>query len=158
MDTWVQCYKCRKWRRVDGPINEDAPWECRYNTFCPRYNRCEHPQEEMPEEGEKSEEKEGDVIEDLIVDEDEFETVADEDTEMFTPSACQCAVCLEANEAVTHWPEGDIAHHIPLIGIIKKAIDKTEPLARRGEDDKQFAKGVCIDLSNPVREVQGKKG
>jgi len=49
IDTWVQCDKCDKWRRVAVALPEGEPWDC---SMCkdPTYNSCAAPQEMTDDE------------------------------------------------------------------------------------------------------------
>jgi hypothetical protein len=143
-EVWVQCHKCEKWRNVTSYINENAPWECRYNIFSPDYNHCSADQEPMPTEEEDEEEEDGEEF--------AIETVSDDDTEMFVPSSCPCEVCTGTNTAVSEWGEyGD--HPIPLVRMIRDAITGTENVAHATEDDKQFLHGTYINLRTPTIEA-----
>ena len=148
-EVWVQCHKCEKWRNVTSYINENAPWECRYNIFNPDYNHCGADQETMPvEEGEEGEDEGEDEDEEELA----IETVPEEDTEMFVPSSCPCDVCTGTNMAVSEWGEyGD--HPIPLVKMIRDAITGTENVAHAAEDEKQFLRGIHINLRTPTVEA-----
>lgn len=46
---WVQCNKCRKWRKVPSTIDVSqfpADWYCSMNTWAPRMATCEAPEED----------------------------------------------------------------------------------------------------------------
>ena len=51
-DPWAQCDRCHKWRHLPGNVNLDSlpeHWFCELNTFDPKRNNCEAP-EQTPKE------------------------------------------------------------------------------------------------------------
>ena len=70
------------------------------------------------------------------------------DDEPFTPSKCSCSLCQEINESVRRWNEmkGEVS---PILKAFIKSINETEHIAEQAEDDKQFVKGIVVDLKNP---------
>ena len=141
MDTekWIQCFKCKKWRVITDTLQVGPSWECKYNLFDTKHNTCKAPQEKMPHYEEEEEEEEEEEM--------DLDDICQE--EMFTPSTCTCKVCSEINAAVTKWKDIP-THSIPLVNCIIKSISATEQMAHQAEDEKQFMKGVHIDLHNPL--------
>ena len=149
MDTeqWIQCHQCQKWRVVSEnvKINVNIPWVCKYNVFDPQHNTCHAPQEELPTDGfeEPASPAEGfEEPEPVEVD------ASHPDEEMFTPSTCPCKICREINISVSTWKQIS-KHSIPFVNCIVRSISATEQIAHNAEDEKQFIKGVHIDLHHP---------
>ena len=148
MDTWVQCSRCEKWRRVDPSVSipTNVAWLCRYNLFDPAHNQCSHAQESFPEE-EEEDVSFLDIVEDVNI----TDLLPSEDPHQpFQPSTCTCEHCLETNWAVKHWSamrESNDARG--LIQILMDAVDATEIMALTAEDNKQFLSGQTVDVHNP---------
>lgn len=55
--TWVECDKCKKWRRLRGVVDEKklpARWYCSMNKNDPEHNRCSAPEEDYTDTGASS--------------------------------------------------------------------------------------------------------
>ena len=137
-EQWVQCSRCNKWRCVADDLKLPSPWLCKYNVFDPKHNQCSHAQEPMPNEDNVSSDEEDDTI----------EVVPEDQVDMFTPSTCTCTTCAEINASVRAWKNMQ-EHPVPIVNMVLQAISKTEPLVHAVEEDKQFIKGITIDLHNP---------
>ena len=141
LEKWVQCSQCDKWRCVPDDLSLPTPWLCKYNVFDNQHNKCSHEQETMPIEEDEEEEEEEE-------EEEALELVPEEDVGMFTPSTCSCTTCSAINASVRGWKNTQ-EHPVPLINMVLQAITKTEPIAHAVEEDKQFIRGVSIDLHHP---------
>jgi len=51
-DHWAQCEKCQKWRILPASVDKDKlpdPWFCEMNTYDPKRNSCEAPEQTVQE-------------------------------------------------------------------------------------------------------------
>ena len=51
-DHWAQCEKCQKWRILPASVDKDKlpdPWFCEMNTYDPKRNNCEAPEQTVQE-------------------------------------------------------------------------------------------------------------
>ena len=138
LETWVQCSQCSKWRCVPETMQLPSPWVCKYNVFDLHHNQCSQDQEALPDEPADASDDEDEVL----------ELVPEDEVGMFTPSTCECTLCTDINRSVSEWNTLK-DHHVPLVNMVIKAINKTAPVAHAVEEDKQFAQGVSIDLHHP---------
>ena len=74
-----------------------------------------------------------------------------DDTSLFTHSTCHCTTCRAMNDAVASWKTWVPTN--PVQEAIKCVVEKLECNVLIKEDNKQFARGKCIDLSQPPVDV-----